>query len=72
MESMEPTTPTARPLGAHLTVSEAAKRLHIHRRTAYRFIKEGRLPAVVIGSAIRVPEEALMKMLDESSIGVTR
>jgi excisionase family DNA binding protein len=68
---MEPPTQLLPP-GEYVTVAEAAAHLHIHRRTAYRFVQEGRLPAVYIGTAIRIPRQALLDMLARSATGVTR
>jgi excisionase family DNA binding protein len=49
-----------------LRLSEAAERLNVHRATVYRWITEGRLPAVRLGgpgSPVRVPEDELERWL---------
>jgi excisionase family DNA binding protein len=48
-----------------LTVSipEAAKRLGIHKNTAYRLAQEGKLPAMRIGKRIMVPIAKLEELL---------
>ena len=37
-----------------LTVAEVAERLQIHPVSAYKLIRDGRLPAARIGAALRV------------------
>lgn len=44
-----------------LRVSEAAKMLGLGRSKAYEMAKQGALPVVRIGTAIRVPCEALFE-----------
>lgn len=49
-----------------LRLSEAAERLNVHRATVYRWITEGRLPAVRLGgpgSPVRIPEDELERWL---------
>ena len=52
-----------------LTVPEAAKILGICREGAYRAARNGSLPTVKVGRAVRVPTAALrrMLMLEESN-----
>mgnify|MGYP000897902577 CR=1 FL=1 len=42
-----------------LTVLEAAKLLKIDRKTLYKFIKSGDIPAIRIGTQWRIPVEEL-------------
>ena len=45
-----------------LTLDEVAERLSVHRATAYRMVRDGRLPAVQLGrrgNALRVDEREL-------------
>ncbi|QBI56865.1 helix-turn-helix domain-containing protein [Streptomonospora litoralis] len=41
-----------------LTVTEVARMLRLSKMTVYRMIHDGRLPAIRIGRAYRVPEPA--------------
>lgn len=50
-----------------LTILEVAKLLQIHRDTAYRYVREGKIPAVKIGRSWRVLQEALEAWLRERS-----
>lgn len=50
-----------------LTVAEVARELRVDRRTVYRMIERGQLPAVQAGRLWRIPLEAL-----ESYLTVTR
>ena len=42
-----------------LTVAEAAELLRIAERTAYKLVREGRLPAVKVGNQWRIERSAL-------------
>lgn len=42
-----------------LTVTEAARRLSLGRATAYQLVRQGDLPSVRIGRAVRVPAHEL-------------
>lgn len=55
-----------------LTVSEVAERLRIHSMTIYRWIEEGRLPAMRFGKQYRVRAADLDEMLEGSRVGVDR
>lgn len=53
-------SPAGKPiLGALVGPGEAARRLGVTTRTVQRWLHEGRLPAVRIGTRLKVPEEAL-------------
>lgn len=52
-----------------LTVVEAARALGIGRVTAYRAVREGRIPALKMGRRLVVPKPALEKMLAEAGNG---
>lgn len=43
--------------------------LHLSRRTLYRYIKDGKLPAVKLGSEWRITEEALKDLLTPKKEG---
>jgi excisionase family DNA binding protein len=47
-----------------LRIPEAAERLALGRSTVYRLIASGELPAVKIGTAIRIPATALASWAD--------
>jgi excisionase family DNA binding protein len=42
----------------YIRPSEIARRLDLHRTTVYKLIKDGELPAIRIGHAVRVPVHA--------------
>lgn len=50
-----------------LTIREAAKVLKINEHTAYRYAKEGKIPATRVGRSWRVVEEVLEKWLTEKA-----
>lgn len=51
-----------------LTGNEVANILNISRAFAYRLMKEGTIPTVRIGSAVRVRYESLQKFIDENTM----
>jgi len=46
-----------------LTVREVAHQLRVNEQTAYRWIREGTLPAVRVGGTVRVPTRMLVDRL---------
>ena len=48
-----------------LTLEEIAKELRVSKRTVVRWVQQGVLSAYRIGTVIRVPEDALQKMLKQ-------
>mgnify|MGYP001401759902 CR=1 FL=1 len=50
-----------------LTVNEATKLLRIDRKTLYKLIKRGEIPAIRLGSQWRIPKEALEKMISDTN-----
>jgi len=50
-----------------LTIRETAELLRVHRRTAYRYLAEGRLPARKFGGVWLVDAAELERRLDEES-----
>lgn len=50
-----------------LTVAETAQALRVGRNTVYELIRQGELPALRIGRAIRVPERGLREWLEAQS-----
>lgn len=47
----------------YVTVEELAKLLNVHRRTIERMVAARRVPAVHVGSAIRLPLNETIKAL---------
>ena len=47
-----------------LTVDEVAEALALSRSTIYRLLKSGDLVATRIGTAVRIPEQALRRFVD--------
>ncbi|EGD51739.1 DNA binding domain protein, excisionase family [Thermoanaerobacter ethanolicus JW 200] len=47
------------------TVKEVAELLKVNIHTVYRWVREGRLPAIKIGDLVRIPESELNKFLEE-------
>ena len=47
-----------------LTVDETAEALAVSRSTIYRLLKSGDLVATRIGTAVRIPEQALRRFVD--------
>jgi excisionase family DNA binding protein len=48
-----------------LRIDEVAERLAVSRATTYRLIHRGLIPTVHIGSAVRVPSDALDRWLHD-------
>jgi excisionase family DNA binding protein len=55
------------PLRQFLTVPETAERLRVSPKTIYRLVWNGQLPALRIGSQIRIDERELEGWLNGSS-----
>lgn len=53
-------------------VREIAAQLQVCERTVYQWIRDGKLEAVRFGSTIRVPEEAIQKMMIPFLAATTR
>lgn len=53
-----------------LNLKQAAARLGVHYMTAYRYVRQGRLAAVRVGTEWRVSPEAIADFLDESSVEI--
>jgi excisionase family DNA binding protein len=51
-----------------MTVAEVAAVMRVSRMTVYRLIHDGRLPAVQVGRAMRVPEQAVRDYLDAAFV----
>ena len=49
-----------------LTVPEVSEELRVTRGTAYRWIREGSLPAVRVGGTVRIPSKLLVDRLARS------
>lgn len=52
----------------HLSLSEAADALDISERTAYRWVKSGKLRAYKPGRDYRIPESAVREVVEESEV----
>jgi excisionase family DNA binding protein len=61
---------TPEPIGAlrFMTVAEVASVMRVSRMTVYRLIHDGRLPAVQVGRAMRVPEQAVRDYLRDALV----
>lgn len=46
-----------------LTIEEAAEILRLKRTTAYALAKSGKLPTIRFGRQVRVPRDALLKLI---------
>jgi excisionase family DNA binding protein len=55
-----------------LTVPEVAERLRMTAMTIYRWIDDGKLPAVQIGKHYRIRASDLDAVLDSSRVSVSR
>lgn len=54
-----------------LSVAEVAKRASISRSMAYKEVASGNIPSVRIGTAVRVPEQALARWIEANTRGDT-
>ncbi len=52
----------------YLKLPEVARRLDVSEKTARRMVKSGSLPAVFIGGAYRISEEALAEFLENAKV----
>lgn len=52
-----------------LTASEVAAKLRISRMTVTRWVRDGKLPAVRLGAVLRIPTEAVDRMLADAATG---
>lgn len=50
-----------------LTAGDVAKILNISRSFAYKLIRDGTIPSIPIGRAVRVSERDLMEFINEGS-----
>jgi excisionase family DNA binding protein len=55
-----------------ITVPEAGRRLGIGRAAAYQAAATGQLPTIRIGRLLRVPVQALERLLDAQPASVTK
>lgn len=55
----------------YLSVRDSAKHLGVCDATIYRLIAAGKLPAIRVGRAIRVPEAILVRWIESSLIETT-
>ncbi len=64
----DPTTHMTTPmLPRLLTGAEVAKFLNISRSYAYKLIREGTIPSILIGRAVRVRDRDLLEFIDEKA-----
>lgn len=49
----------------YLTPVQAGQKLNLSMRAIYRLLKAGKIPAVKVGGAWRIPSDTLEKMLTE-------
>lgn len=52
-----------------LKVNEVAKRLRVTKKTIAKYIREGKLKAIMIGNQYRVFESSLNKLIQKSAKG---
>ena len=55
-----------------LTVTEVAKRLRVTTTTIYRWMEEGRLPAIQIAKRYRIRASDVERMLEGAQVGMER
>jgi excisionase family DNA binding protein len=48
-----------------LRIDEVAQLIGVSRTTAYALVNKGEIPSVRIGGLLRIPNEALRKLIDE-------
>ncbi|AVH61882.1 excisionase (plasmid) [Streptomyces dengpaensis] len=65
-EPAQPDAPQPRHGGRLLTVAEVAVIMRSSKLAVYRLVHNGHLPAVRVGRALRVPEEAVHEYLRDS------
>jgi len=53
-----------------LTIPEAASRLGISPKTAWSWVYDRKLPVVRLGRCVRIPDDALEILIEESTIPV--
>jgi acetyl-CoA synthetase len=49
----------------YLTVQEIAKMLKVHEQTVFRWIREGKLDSVKIGSNLRITQKQLDEFIEK-------
>src|SRR3990170_3919192 len=55
--------------GDPMTVAQVAAYLQLNKLTIYRYIREGRLPAVKLGRSLRVLQEDVLHFLESQKVG---
>lgn len=60
--------PDASP-GEILTVAQVAEYLQLNRLTVYRYIRDGKIPAVRLGRLFRITREDVKAFLDSQKVG---
>jgi excisionase family DNA binding protein len=53
-----------------LRIDEVAQLIGVSRTTAYALVNKGEIPSVRIGGLLRIPNDALRKLIEERAIGV--
>ncbi len=56
-------------LGEIMTVAQVADYLQLNKLTVYKYIREGRLPAVKLGRSFRIIKEDMHSFLEAQKIG---
>ena len=51
-----------------LSVEQVCEILHIHRKTCYKMIRDGTIPAVKLGHLYRVSKENVISYLNRGSV----
>jgi excisionase family DNA binding protein len=52
-----------------LRIDEVAQLIGVSRTTAYALVNKGEIPSVRIGGLLRIPNEALRKLIEERADG---
>ena len=66
---MDNTDALSEPLPRLLKIGEVAMALRVSKPTAYRWVREGQLPALHVGGTLRVPSRELFRVLEAGRSG---
>lgn len=56
----------------YISPQQAGQKLNLSMRAIYRLLKAGKIPAVKVGGAWRIPSDTLEKRLEEQAAGAER
>jgi excisionase family DNA binding protein len=66
-DSQANSAPRPTPFPEVMTIDQAAEYLQLHRQVLYRYVRDGAVPAVRIGGAIRLKKSVLDAFLEQGS-----